>query len=302
MIFISYAREDRELIQEMIDHLAYALTLGVWTDSKIRIGTSFTHSIQKALDEAWIVIVAWSRNSVNSEFVIDEATRAHKRGKLFPVKLEESEPPPGFGTLQTLDLTDYPRTVRDKGDVKAALDPLIHELIAYIPKHIDLPFVLRLNAIQSRELEIARCLSQERRIVLVCGLQESVAALPFYNGLNVLGFSATFQPQPQEASGAEMVPRLEEVRRADLAIFLLFPTAMSSWYFEACHNAACHEIGYLLFGSLTIERAKRMYPFLSAEPDYKFLGDRPLGLALAGAAVEETWATMRFIIERCGVR
>jgi hypothetical protein len=57
MIFISYAREDRELIQGMIDYLAYALALGMWTDSKIRIGTSFTHSIQKALDEAWIVIV-----------------------------------------------------------------------------------------------------------------------------------------------------------------------------------------------------------------------------------------------------
>jgi TIR domain-containing protein len=298
MIFISYAREDRELIQGMIDHLAYALTLNVWTDSNIRIGTSFTHSIQKELDQAWIVIVAWTHNSVNSEFVTDEARRAHSRGKLFPVRLEDIEPPPGFGILQTLDLTGYHKALVSNGDTRAALDSLVHEIISYIPKHIDLPFLLRLNRKQSRELEIARRLSQERRIALVCGRQESLAALPFHNGLNMLGFSATFQPEPEEASGQNMNPLLDEIRQADLTIFLLFPTTMSRWFFEACHRTANSRVCYLLFGSLTIDWAKRMYPFLSNEPDEKFLGGRRIGFPLSGKAVVNTWTTIRFIIER----
>lgn len=302
MIFISYAREDRELIQQIMAYVGYALTMGVWTDSKIQFGTSYTHSIQRALDEAWIVIVAWSRKSINSDYVIDEAIRARDAGKLFPIKLEAVNPPLGFGGLQTFDLTDFPRAVRDNGDVHATLERLVNELTAYIPKHVDLPLLLRLNETESRELDIARCLSQERRIALICGLQESVAALPFYHGLGMLGFSTTLQPEPQEFNGAEMLPRMNEVSRADLSIFLLFPTAMSTYYFETCRGWANGMIGYLLFGSLSVELAKKMYLFLAAEPDYHFLSNRSLGLPLAGKGVEETWTTIRFIIERCGER
>jgi hypothetical protein len=52
MLFISYSRADRKLIRRLIKDLSDALTLNVWTDSQIRIGRSFTHSIRKALPEA----------------------------------------------------------------------------------------------------------------------------------------------------------------------------------------------------------------------------------------------------------
>ncbi len=168
-------------------------------------------------------------------------------GKLFPITLDAVKPPVGFGGLQTLDLTEFRRATEAQADASATLDRLVHELTAYIPKHVNLPLLLRLDETESRELEIAQCLSRERRIALICGLQESVAAVPFYYGLRMLGFSATLEPEPQEFSGAEMVPRMEQVQRAELALFLLFPTAMASNYFETCRGWANGRVGYLLF-------------------------------------------------------
>ena len=49
--------------------------------------------IEKALNEAKCVIVLWSKRSVESLYVKDEATHALNRNKLVPVMIEEVELP-----------------------------------------------------------------------------------------------------------------------------------------------------------------------------------------------------------------
>jgi hypothetical protein len=104
-IFISYAREDRATAQR----LAQALEergFSVWWDWDLIGGANYRSKIRDVIAEAKKAIVVWSRHSVTSGFVIDEASEARKLGKLIPVSIDRSDPPFGFGDLHTIMLDD----------------------------------------------------------------------------------------------------------------------------------------------------------------------------------------------------
>jgi len=102
-IFISYAREDLERVRP----LAQALEAQGWTvfwDRRIPAGKTWRQVIGKALDEARCVLVVWSRESVESDFVQEEADDGRQRGILVPVRIEDVRPPLGFRAIQGEDL------------------------------------------------------------------------------------------------------------------------------------------------------------------------------------------------------
>jgi hypothetical protein len=106
-IFISYAREDRDVA----GRIAEALTergFKVWWDWELIGGDNYRFKIREVIGEAKKSIVLWSRHSIMSAFVIDEASEAKKHGKLIPVSIDGSDPPFGFGDLHTIAL-DAPR-------------------------------------------------------------------------------------------------------------------------------------------------------------------------------------------------
>jgi TIR domain/Caspase domain len=106
-IFISYAREDRDVA----GRIAEALTergFKVWWDWELIGGDNYRFKIREVIGQAKKSIVLWSRHSIMSAFVIDEASEAKKHGKLIPVSIDGSDPPFGFGDLHTIAL-DAPR-------------------------------------------------------------------------------------------------------------------------------------------------------------------------------------------------
>ena len=105
-IFVSYARTNRALAEQLADGLA-AGGLQVWWDRNLVAGSEFASVIEARLLSAAVVIVLWSSDSVHSSFVRDESSRALKQGKLLPVRIEDVELPLGFGQLHTLDLLDW---------------------------------------------------------------------------------------------------------------------------------------------------------------------------------------------------
>ena len=105
-IFISYAHEDEMRIQEIVHALEEKGWSTFW-DRRIPAGKTWHGYIGKALSEARCVIVAWSRDSITSEWVIEEANRAKGRGVLVPVLLDSVEPPLGFSGIQAADLTQW---------------------------------------------------------------------------------------------------------------------------------------------------------------------------------------------------
>ena len=104
-IFISYAREDFVLVET----IASALELEgfeIWWDRRIEGGQDFGAAIDAALENAKIVLVVWSENSVQSRWVKEEAEVGLQRECLLPCQIDDATIPLGFRRIQTLQLQD----------------------------------------------------------------------------------------------------------------------------------------------------------------------------------------------------
>lgn len=105
-VFLSYAREDAAKAKALSTALQKA-GHDVWWDRHIHGGSEFAGEIQAALNSAQVVLVLWSRASVGSEWVRDEATEGRDSGRLLPVALDESKAPLGFRQRQSIDMAGW---------------------------------------------------------------------------------------------------------------------------------------------------------------------------------------------------
>jgi hypothetical protein len=105
-IFISYKREEQAIARKLADALEKE-GWSVWWDPKLRAGEHFDDVIEKALNEAKCVVAMWSKQSVQSRYVRDEATYALDRDKLVPVAIENVNLPFRFRGVHTLSLLGW---------------------------------------------------------------------------------------------------------------------------------------------------------------------------------------------------
>jgi hypothetical protein len=105
-VFISYASEDRERAGKIAAALS-AHGWSVWWDRKIIAGQVFDNAIERELESAKSVVVLWSRHSIQSEWVKNEASFAAERGVLVPALIDEVKLPLEFRRKQTADLTGW---------------------------------------------------------------------------------------------------------------------------------------------------------------------------------------------------
>lgn len=111
-IFLSYAREDRSCAARLASVLEGA-GHDVWWDRHLDGGEEFSAEIEAALDKSDVVLVAWSKESVKSRWVRDEAAVGGETGKLIPISIDGSLAPMGFRQFHTLDLTHWKGGKRD---------------------------------------------------------------------------------------------------------------------------------------------------------------------------------------------
>lgn len=102
-VFISYRRRDRERCAGIAKALQ-DVGFSVWFDAKIEPGTSFDREIERAIREAKAVLVLWSSEAVESDWVRNEARIGKRADKLIAIRLDECEPPLEFSSVQTIDL------------------------------------------------------------------------------------------------------------------------------------------------------------------------------------------------------
>jgi hypothetical protein len=133
-VFISYAREDRPTAERLAKVLA-ARGLTVWWDRDIQVGKSYAHVIETELKSADCVIVLWSKASVASDWVRDEAQSGRDRGVLVPALIDVKEPAIGFRSMQTADLTGWQGEADHPGALQlfAAVDALARDTGAPAP-------------------------------------------------------------------------------------------------------------------------------------------------------------------------
>ena len=110
---MSYARADKAHAARIVAALERA-GHEVWWDDLFEGGALFATKIEAALRGCDVVVVAWSRQAVTSDWVRDEAAVGRDRKRLVPVSLDGSQPPLGFGQYHAVDLSRW------RGDVAAA--------------------------------------------------------------------------------------------------------------------------------------------------------------------------------------
>ncbi len=104
-IFISYASEDRARAQMLAQTLEREGWSTFW-DRTSPVGMTWRQVIGTQLTEARCVVVLWSRASIGSTWVQEEADEGQKREILIPVLIEDVLPPIGFRRVQAGDLSD----------------------------------------------------------------------------------------------------------------------------------------------------------------------------------------------------
>jgi TolB-like protein len=105
-IFIGYARSNRDTIQQLASAIESA-GYSVWWDRNIIGGAEFSRDIERELDMAKVVIIAWSGDASDSPWVKDEAAFARDQGKLLPISLDSGVPPMGFRQYQAVDFSRW---------------------------------------------------------------------------------------------------------------------------------------------------------------------------------------------------
>lgn len=126
-IFVSYARKDGGRLQPFIAALE-SEGWSVFWDRRVPPGETWRKFIGTRLSNATVVIVVWSRNSVQSDWVVSEAEYAHRRRALVPVSIDVAELPLGLDHVQSEDLVDW--LARGGGKLSSGLLSAIDEKLA----------------------------------------------------------------------------------------------------------------------------------------------------------------------------
>jgi len=108
-VFISYARQDRERAEALV-RVFEQQGWSVWWDRDLTPGNSYRKEIGGRLAAARCVLVLWSRRSVDSGWVTDEASAGLARNALVPALLDDVPQPLGFQQIQAVRLTDWDGT------------------------------------------------------------------------------------------------------------------------------------------------------------------------------------------------
>jgi TIR domain len=160
-IFISYKREEQPVARKLADALQ-SEGFTVWWDPKLRAGEIFDDVIEKALNEAKCVIVLWSKRSVESLYVKDEAMYALDHDKLIPVAIENVSLPFRFRGVHTLSLLgwdgskDFSEFRQLVDDISAILGPS-PTAVAAVEEH------RRLENERQRKVDEERFREQDRQ-------------------------------------------------------------------------------------------------------------------------------------------
>jgi hypothetical protein len=111
-IFLSYARGDRQKAESLARALQGA-GWSVWWDRSILPGSSYEQVIAHELSAARCVVVLWSTEALESNWVRDEATLAQTRKVLVSALIDNTDLPLGFRQQQAANLRSWTGSTTD---------------------------------------------------------------------------------------------------------------------------------------------------------------------------------------------
>ncbi len=144
-LFISYSRADRPRCIQLRDALE-KLKLDIWFDAGIDAGDNFDRKIEAEIDAAKGVMVLWSANSVESDWVRNEARAGAESDRLVAVQLEECTLPLEFRSIHAEPLSE--------GAEKSG-GPVWYRLLERIGKITGRPGLAEYARLQAEEADVA---------------------------------------------------------------------------------------------------------------------------------------------------
>jgi tetratricopeptide (TPR) repeat protein len=105
-VFLSYGRSSLASARRISSALE-AAGYSVWFDEDIPAHRSFSEVIEEQLESARAVIVLWSREAIQSQWVRSEANRARETGRLVQVRFDDARLPMPFDQIQCADLRGW---------------------------------------------------------------------------------------------------------------------------------------------------------------------------------------------------
>ena len=121
-IFISYKREDRKHVHALAKAFMRS-GFTVWWDTHLVAGQRFDEVIEDNLRNSRCVVVVWSKTSIMSNWVKEEAAYAREEGLLLPVIIDNVTPPIAFRRLKSVDLSGWNGSLNSP-----VIEPLIRNL------------------------------------------------------------------------------------------------------------------------------------------------------------------------------
>jgi len=121
-VFISHAQSTVALTRQVADALR-ALGHSVWWDDELPVHQPFSRIIREHLDAAKAIVVIWSADAIDSDYVHGEAEAGRSARKLVQITADGTVPPIPFNQTQYADLTGW------HGEVDA---PLWRKVVASV--------------------------------------------------------------------------------------------------------------------------------------------------------------------------
>lgn len=148
-VFLSYAREDRELVEQLADAFGDA-GLSVWWDKDIDTGKHFDKVLEEQLQKSRCVVVAWSEHSVDSDWVRSEAHDGFDRGVLMPVMLDEVLPPIPFRRMHAANLSGWPEKMGSENEFDKLLGDIRRVMVSSDSSSTSSVSVAQQNLVKAR--------------------------------------------------------------------------------------------------------------------------------------------------------
>ena len=105
-IFLSYARENYEIAKRLSERLEN-IGWSVWWDWEIPAGQTWRDMIEQSLASMRCMVVLWSMDSIDSDWVKEEAEKGKAQRKLVAALIDEVKPPMGFRAIQAVNLIGW---------------------------------------------------------------------------------------------------------------------------------------------------------------------------------------------------